>query len=178
MVISGRLIVHAPVRVCILLDLWQPFVADRIMRESAAVLEQVSSFLNACPHLDLQEAGGAADGSHHAAAPMRARGINALGWADDERAIAGVRAILTEPLERQWAPWGLCSGAGGRQLFSTSHIPAIIRCELAYITDTGACTINRPCAQQYVGKYQSCMVISGRLIVHAPVDNAATRVDA
>ena len=35
---------------------------------------------------------------------------------------------------------------------------------------TGACTINRPCAQPYVGKYPSCMVISGRLIVHAPVD--------
>ena len=34
---------------------------------------------------------------------------------------------------------------------------------------TGACTINRPCAQQYVGKSQSCMVIRGRLIVHAPV---------
>ena len=34
---------------------------------------------------------------------------------------------------------------------------------------TGACTINRPCAQQCVGKSQSCMVISGRLIVHAPV---------
>ena len=30
----------------------------------------------------------------------------------------------------------------------------------------GACTINRPCAQQYVGKSQSCMVISGRLIPH------------
>ena len=26
----------------------------------------------------------------------------------------------------------------------------------------GACTINRPCAQQYVSKSQSCMVISGR----------------
>ena len=38
----------------------------------------------------------------------------------------------------------------------------------AQARDTGACTINRPCAQQYVGKYQSCMVISGRLIVHAP----------
>ena len=37
------------------------------------------------------------------------------------------------------------------------------------VSTTGACTINRPCAQQYVGKYQSCMVISGRLIVHAPV---------
>ena len=28
---------------------------------------------------------------------------------------------------------------------------------------------NRPCTQKYVGKSQSCMVISGRLIVHAPV---------
>ena len=36
-------------------------------------------------------------------------------------------------------------------------------------TDTGACPYNRPCAQQYIGKYQSCMVISGRLIVRAPV---------
>ena len=35
--------------------------------------------------------------------------------------------------------------------------------------NTGACPYNRPCAQQYVGKSQSCMVISGRLIVHAPV---------
>ena len=26
---------------------------------------------------------------------------------------------------------------------------------------TGACPYNRPCAQQYVGKSQSCMVISG-----------------
>ena len=34
---------------------------------------------------------------------------------------------------------------------------------------TGACGYNRPCAQQYVGKSQACMVISGRLIVHAPV---------
>ena len=35
--------------------------------------------------------------------------------------------------------------------------------------NTGACPYNRPCAQQYVGKSQSCIVISGRLIVHAPV---------
>ena len=28
---------------------------------------------------------------------------------------------------------------------------------------TGARPYNRPCAQQYVGKSQSCMVISGRL---------------
>ena len=36
------------------------------------------------------------------------------------------------------------------------------------IASLQACTINRPCAQQFVGKYQSCMVTSGRLIVHAP----------
>ena len=39
------------------------------------------------------------------------------------------------------------------------------------IETAGACTINRPCAQQYAGKSQSCMVISGRLIGHAPVLN-------
>ena len=31
---------------------------------------------------------------------------------------------------------------------------------LTRVVPTGACTINRPCAQQYVGKSQSCMVIS------------------
>ena len=35
---------------------------------------------------------------------------------------------------------------------------------------TGAWQYNRPCAQEYVGKYQSCMVISGRLYCHALVD--------
>ena len=37
---------------------------------------------------------------------------------------------------------------------------------------TGAWPYNRPCAHQYVGKSQSCMVISGRLIVRAPVQPA------
>ena len=32
---------------------------------------------------------------------------------------------------------------------------------------TGACTINRPCAQQYVGKSQSCMPSNGRVIPRA-----------
>ena len=32
---------------------------------------------------------------------------------------------------------------------------------------TGACGYNRPCAHQYVGKSQSCMVENGRLIPHA-----------
>ena len=40
---------------------------------------------------------------------------------------------------------------------------------------TGARTINRPCAQQYVGKSQSCMVISVRLIVRAPVAETDNR---
>ena len=40
---------------------------------------------------------------------------------------------------------------------------------------TGACTINRPCAQKYVVKSQSCMVTSGRLIVHAPVQRPTWR---
>ena len=34
-------------------------------------------------------------------------------------------------------------------------------------------TINRPCAQQYVGKSRACMVISDRLIVHAPVQRGS-----
>ena len=32
---------------------------------------------------------------------------------------------------------------------------------------TGACGYNRPCAHQYVGKSQSCMVENDRLIPHA-----------
>ena len=38
---------------------------------------------------------------------------------------------------------------------------------LLSVFHTGACPYSRPCAQQYVGKSHSCMVISGRLIVHA-----------
>ena len=41
--------------------------------------------------------------------------------------------------------------------------------ELAAEELTGAWRYNRPCAQQYVGKSQSCMVTSGRLFRHAPV---------
>ena len=37
---------------------------------------------------------------------------------------------------------------------------------------SGAWQYNRPCAQEYVGKYQSCVVTSGRLIVHTPAGNA------
>ena len=33
--------------------------------------------------------------------------------------------------------------------------------------------ISHSCAQNYVGKFQSCMVISGRLIAHAPVQHQA-----
>ena len=44
---------------------------------------------------------------------------------------------------------------------------------LAELEAAGAWPYNRPCAQQYVGKSQSCMVISGRLIVHAPEQKSA-----
>ena len=37
---------------------------------------------------------------------------------------------------------------------------------------TGACGYNRPCAHQYVCKYQSCMVLNGRLIPHASYRHA------
>ena len=39
--------------------------------------------------------------------------------------------------------------------------------EAALPGSTGACGYNRPCAHQYVGKYQSCMVENGLLIPHA-----------
>ena len=41
--------------------------------------------------------------------------------------------------------------------------------DVSNFVSTGACPYNRPCAQQYVGKSQSCMVVSGRLYGHAPV---------
>ena len=34
-------------------------------------------------------------------------------------------------------------------------------------SSAGACGYNRPCAHQYVGKSQSCMVQNDRLILHA-----------
>ena len=46
----------------------------------------------------------------------------------------------------------LCSSAPDASRFNAEAQPL----------SAGACTINRPCAQEYVGKYQSCMVISGR----------------
>ena len=57
------------------------------------------------------------------------------------------------------------------QLFAERAFAIRTRVPLARAseTPTGACPYNRPCAQQYVGQSQSCMVISGRLIVHAPV---------
>ena len=54
------------------------------------------------------------------------------------------------------------------------HVPArpvpLYSFRLGDVNLTGACPYNRPCAQKFVGKSQSCMVISGRLIIHAPVD--------
>lgn len=61
----------------------------------------------------------------------------------------------------------------GRGLPTTAEAAAAARHERAQELDTkaaaGAWQYNQPCAQQYVDKYQSCMVISGRLISHAPV---------
>ena len=37
----------------------------------------------------------------------------------------------------------------------------------SHLSPHGACGYNRPCAHQYVGKSQSCMVENGRLIPHA-----------
>eukprot|EP01048_Picozoa_sp_COSAG05_P003916 COSAG05_NODE_193_length_14574_cov_23.070812_4_plen_1690_part_00 len=57
----------------------------------------------------------------------------------------------------------------------TAGAEALTRCLLGLETvaettaDTGAWQYNLPCAQQYVGKIQSCMVIIGRLTPHAPV---------
>ena len=76
----------------------------------------------------------------------------------------------------QWPPTAsavrrqrLCLRTGGSLSFSPALLVPSSSVSVAIGDDTGACTINRICAQQYVGKYQSCMVISGRLIVHAPV---------
>ena len=69
------------------------------------------------------------------------------------RAVRAVRAARREELPQHRPPDRLVAVELGAELGST-----------------GACTINRPCAQQYVGKSQSCMVISGRLSVHARQD--------
>ena len=65
------------------------------------------------------------------------------------------------------------SPSHGRGLPTAAVAAAAARHERAQELDTkaaaGAWQYNRPCAQQCVGKYQPCMVISGRLIPHAPV---------
>ena len=53
-------------------------------------------------------------------------------------------------------------GGGGETVTATNG-------RVRWRAATGAWPYNRPCAQQYVGKYQTCMFISGRLTVHAPV---------
>ena len=45
------------------------------------------------------------------------------------------------------------------------------------LSTRGAWPYNRPCAQQYVGKSQSCMFIIGRFIVHAPVERPKLLLD-
>ena len=77
--------------------------------------------------------------------------------------------ITTCQLLRLRCAWNYSAIVNHARLIFPSIIDARTADYISTRTRTGACTINRPCAQQYVGKYQSCMVISGRLIVHAPV---------
>eukprot|EP01048_Picozoa_sp_COSAG05_P029896 COSAG05_NODE_10086_length_583_cov_8.665289_1_plen_63_part_00 len=53
-------------------------------------------------------------------------------------------------------------GAPALRVFNADHATGVT-------VNTGAWQYNRPCAQQYVGKYQSRMAIRGRLIPDAPV---------
>ena len=58
---------------------------------------------------------------------------------------------------------------GGADSSSSDHELTEHAADAGAVAATGAWPYNRPCAQQYVGKSQSCMVTSGRLIVHEPV---------
>ena len=81
---------------------------------------------------------------------------------------------MCRPLQRRaQTQYNISEAALDTAFDATNPKQAIASLVVAAARDTGACTINRPCAQQYVGKSQSCMVISGRLIVHAPVDEAS-----
>ena len=62
---------------------------------------------------------------------------------------------------------GLCRGGTG--MCSIERPPPPRPTSPLDAAATGAWQYNRPCAHQYVGKSQSCMVTSGRLIRHAPV---------
>ena len=68
-------------------------------------------------------------------------------------------------------PFTMADGHGGSYTSRVNGLDKYVSTYLAVATvlsSAGAWPYNRPCAQQYVGKSQSCMVISGRLIVHAP----------
>ena len=69
-----------------------------------------------------------------------------------------------------------CALEGAEETIVGLHVPSDsvdVICDAITQEPISACTgawpYNRPCAQQYVGKYQSCMVTSGRLFRHAPV---------
>ena len=70
-------------------------------------------------------------------------------------------AIVGQP----GAIWIASSGPGAERLLSEAAIPrnvafVYLEPKIASVENSklGACAINRPCAQQYVGKYQSCIV--------------------
>ena len=61
------------------------------------------------------------------------------------------------------------NGWGGRRTDGRRLLVRGLGAVLSGSRTTGAWSYNRPCAQQYVVKSQSCMFTSGRLIRHAPV---------
>eukprot|EP01048_Picozoa_sp_COSAG05_P008622 COSAG05_NODE_665_length_8009_cov_156.415929_6_plen_499_part_00 len=91
------------------------------------------------------------------------------------------QAVAPDAPKINWSgvPIGTAAEGGWRQYTLVGGRPYYRRAEGAFVETvwerpvaanyTGAWQYNRPCAQQYVGKYQLCMVTSGRLIRHEPV---------
>ena len=93
---------------------------------------------------------------HHPLAPFLRRELDAL--------------LPRHPARQQLPPPAAVSP--GDESATIEDPPRKVDCAgtvLEFSATTGAWPYNRPCAQQYGGKSQACMVISGRLIVHAPV---------
>ena len=166
MVISGRLIVHAPVQAIEaekrLLDASQPEVGAE---DGAAAVEEGPVEDEAVVHNGASFDGGITTQDADARLQVLSEEVivlpQKLASSDEEVAMQARRHQIRMESRLQNA----ITDAPPEQATNDS-VPTLS------INDTGACPYNRPCAQQYVGKSQSCMVISGRLIVHAPVDCA------
>ena len=77
---------------------------------------------------------------------------------------SGLLGDLSED-EDDYYPVGELDSSGSRQAWHSAGVRAVAavrRHEQQAQRSTGAWPYNRPCVQQYVGKSQSCMVISGR----------------